>query len=117
MTARLLASSAVVFVVASVLAPPDLISQLMLGVGTSLICAVPLWFLAQCRFVKVSSPAVHTLICILVSLVAVLSAHCYQLRIGNRTRQQRTEEPWSQLDAAKAPADSNVPSDPPVDSP
>ncbi len=109
MTGKLLACSAVVFVLASVLAPPDMISQLTLGVMAALLCAIPLWFLAQCRFIKSASPDVHTVICILMVLVAVLSVHCYQLRMSVRGRNQHSQELWDRLDASEAVADVNTP--------
>ncbi len=112
MTWRLMACSGVVFLVASVLAPPDVITQLTLGIGAVLLCAVPLWFLARCGFVQSASPAVHTLLCVLVALVAVLTVHCYQLRMSVRSRNQNIEELWDRLEVSEVVADVNAPSGP-----
>ena len=109
MTWRLMACSGVVFLVASVLAPPDVVTQLTLGVGAVLLCAVPLWFLTRCGFVQSASPAVHTLLCVLVALVAVLTVHCYQLRMSVRSKNQNIEVLWNRLNASEAIVDVNTP--------
>ena len=114
MTWRLMACSGAVFVVASVLAPPDVITQLTLGFGAVLFCAVPLWLLARCGFVKSASPPVHTLICVLVALVAVLSVHCYQLRMSVRGKNRKIEELWDRLEASEVVVDVSAPGGPAI---
>jgi hypothetical protein len=71
---------------------PDPFSMLVLGTGAALLCAIPLSILSQLSVMKSASGSVHTLICILVCLVAILSVWCFNLvmvleyRYKNSTR-------------------------------
>lgn len=77
MKTKIVISTIVPFPIAFLLAPPDLMAEIMLGVTASLLCAIPLLILARCSFVKSSSNSIHTLVCILVCLVSILCLMSY----------------------------------------
>jgi predicted PurR-regulated permease PerM len=70
------------------LTPPDLISQLVCGVLAAFLCGVPLAVLGRFAFLKSASASVHTLVCVLVCLIAVLSTQNRGLRtvVGQQRR-------------------------------
>jgi hypothetical protein len=73
MTTKIVISTIAAFILGPLLfAPPDPLSMLVLGGAAAFLCAVPLLVLARFSFVKSASTSVHTLLCILVCLVAVL---------------------------------------------
>ncbi len=96
---RKIAISAIIaFLIGGALGPPDLVSQLTLGVMGAFLCAVPLLILARLRFVKSASEPVHTLICILVGVIAVLSVQCFLFALRITSQRQRIDD---QASAAK----------------
>jgi hypothetical protein len=72
---KIVVSTLVAFLAGWAIGPPDFASQFVLGLGTMLLCAVPLLILARTVWVKSSSGFMHTLVCILVCAVSVLSVH------------------------------------------
>ena len=62
------------FFVGALLGPPDTLSQLMLGAEAALLCVIPLLILGRCKFVRGSSESMRTLVCVLVCLLAIVSA-------------------------------------------
>lgn len=79
MSKKIIIATAVAFVIGSLFAPPDLISQLTSGVMTAFVCAVPLLILARLAFVKAASGPMNTLVCALVCIISVLSIFSYLL--------------------------------------
>ena len=80
MTKKIVISTVAAVLVSFVLCPvPDPLSVLVLGGMGAFLCAIPLLILARLAFVKSASKSVHTLICVLVCLVAILSVACYVL--------------------------------------
>jgi membrane-anchored protein YejM (alkaline phosphatase superfamily) len=69
----------IAFLVSFVLGPPDLISQLTLGAISAFFCCVTLLILTRLKFVKSSPNSMHTLVCILVCMVSVLSVQIWML--------------------------------------
>jgi hypothetical protein len=69
-------------------APFDFISQLFCGVLAAFLCGVPLAVLGRFAFLKSASAPVHTLVCVLVWLIAVLSIQNWGLRtvVGQQRR-------------------------------
>lgn len=67
------------YVIGYLLGPPDMISQLTLGMMTAAVCAVPLLVLARLAFVKSASPPMQTLVCVLVCMLSVLLVFCHML--------------------------------------
>jgi len=88
MKKKIVISTIVAFCIGGALAPPDTVAQLANGLLAALLCAVPLLILARCGFVKTASKSVHTLVCVLVCMVAVLAFACYMLTlvVSSRTR-------------------------------
>lgn len=72
---KVVISTMAAFLAGWMLGPSDFASQLVMGFGTLLLCAVPLLILARAASVKSSPGFVHTLVCILVCAVSVLSVH------------------------------------------
>lgn len=73
MKKKIIISTIVAFLISCWLSPPDLLSALTYGVGSALLCCIPLLILARRKFVKSSPNSMHTLVCILVCMVSVLS--------------------------------------------
>jgi hypothetical protein len=71
-----------------VLAPNDLISAFVYGGIAAFLCAVPLLILGRFAFVKTASKPVHTLICSLVCLIAILLLTCCMLTLSLRSRER-----------------------------
>ena len=90
MAKRIPISTIAAFLIGGVLvAPsPDPISMLVLGVGAAFLCAIPLLVLSRFSFMKSASTSVHTLVCVLVCMVAVLSVMCFTLAMLVRHRQE-----------------------------
>ena len=86
MKKKIIISTIVAHCICYFLGPPDMISQLVNGLTAALICAVPLQILARCGFVKASSRSVHTLLCVLVCMISVLSVACYILALSATSR-------------------------------
>jgi hypothetical protein len=81
------------FIGGFVLSPtPDPFSALVDGGIGAFLCAVPLLILGRFAFVKTAAKPVHTLVCSLVCLVAVLSLMCYTLTLRVRYQQRRIDE-------------------------
>jgi len=81
MKRKIMVSVAVCFFVGGSLAPPDMICQIALGIAAAVLCGVTLLALARRPFVKSSPSAMHTLVCVLVCTISVLSVACYQLNL------------------------------------
>ncbi len=78
------------FVVALLCAPsPDPFSMLVLGGAAAFFCAVPLLIFARFAFMRTASKPVHTLVCVLVCLVAILSVECFLLTQVVASQQHR----------------------------
>jgi integral membrane sensor domain MASE1 len=75
MKAKIAISTIVAFLISFMLSPPDLVSQIILGFVSALLCFIPLLILARCKFMKSSPNTMHTLVCILVCMVSFLSVH------------------------------------------
>ena len=58
------------------------------GAMAAFLCAVPLLILARFTFLRTASKPVHTLVCSLVCLVAILSLMCYWLTLRLHTAQR-----------------------------
>jgi len=86
MKKKIVISTIVAYCMCCLLGPPDRVSQLFYGLLAALLCAVPLLILARCGFVKASSTSVHTLLCVLVCMVSVLSVACYILTLSAASR-------------------------------
>ena len=73
---RIAISTAVTFLVASLLLTPsaDPFSALTIGLVAALLCGIPLLVLARFPFMKSASPSVHMLVAALVCLLASLLA-------------------------------------------
>lgn len=76
MKGKIVISVVVTFVIAGLFAPPDLVSQWTNGALGAALCGVLLLILSRFRFMKSASPAVHTLICTITCLIAILSVAC-----------------------------------------
>jgi len=57
------------------------------------LCALPLLILARFGFVKSASKAMHTLTCVLVGMVALLSLECYVLNVAVVHQTEHLQEP------------------------
>ena len=88
MTKKIIIATVTAYVVGCLLGPPDMISQLTLGMMTAVICAVPLLVLVRFAFVKSASPPMHTLVCVLVCMLSVLLVFCHIL-VGRIMSHQR----------------------------
>lgn len=81
MRKKIIIAKAVAFFIGNLLGPPDLISQLIFGAMAAFVCAVPLLILARLAFVKAASGPMHTLVCVLVCVISVLSMFSYLLKL------------------------------------
>lgn len=77
MKRKILISVVAAFYIASLFAPQDRVSQLINGALGAALCGVLLLILPRFRFMKSASPAVHTLVCTVACLIAILSVACY----------------------------------------
>lgn len=93
MKKKIIISTIVAYCICYLLGPPDRVSQLVYGLAAALLCAVPLLILARCRFVKTSSKSVHTLVCVLVCMISVLSVACYVMTLAATHRAHETVDP------------------------
>jgi hypothetical protein len=87
MTEKIAASAAVALVAGYMLSPPDPLRAIVFGGAAAILCAIPLLVLARFEFLKAASRPIHTLICVLVCLIAILSLACFVLasRIAHLT--------------------------------
>lgn len=78
MTARIILSTVVAFVVAAspLVFPSDPFSQLVAGVTAAFLCLVPLFVLSRAHFVKSAASSVQTLISVLICLLALSAMVC-----------------------------------------
>lgn len=76
---KIIISITIAFSVSVVLGPADPISQLTLGVISAFLCCAALLILARFKFVKSSTSSMHTIVCILVCIVSVLSIQIWML--------------------------------------
>ncbi len=73
-----------------ILAPGlDPLSALVGGGIAAFLCAVPLLILGRFAFMKNAAKPVHTLVCSLVCLVAILFLMCYMLTLSLHSAQRR----------------------------
>jgi O-antigen ligase len=91
MSKKIAIATAVAFFIGSLFAPPDVASQLTLGIMAAFVCAGPLLILARVAFVRAASPPMHTLVCVLVCIVSVLSMFSFLLVL--RVTQNPGREP------------------------
>jgi hypothetical protein len=82
MKGKIVISVVVTFVIAGLFAPPDLVAQWMNGALGAALCGVLLLILSRLRSVKSASPAVHTLVCAVACLIAILSVAYYVMSAG-----------------------------------
>ncbi len=68
---------------------PDPFSALVGGALAAFLCAVPLLILARFAFLRTASKPMHTLVCSLVCLVAILFLMCYWLTLRLHSEQRR----------------------------
>jgi hypothetical protein len=91
---KIVISTVVAFVIAFLLLTPspDPLSAIVIGCATAFVCVVPLLVLARFPFVKSASPSVHTLVAVLVCILAVLLVAClmFMQRISH-LRQKNAE--------------------------
>ena len=73
MKKKIITSTMIAFFICFVLGPPDLINQLTLGLMSAFLCCAALLILTRFKFVKSSPNSMHTLVCLLVCIVSVLS--------------------------------------------
>jgi hypothetical protein len=90
MKKKIVLSTAAAFLISGVLGPPspDPFSSLVLGVEAAFLCAIPLLILSRLNVMKSASKSVHTLVCVLVCMVAVLSAECFLLMMVVKHRHE-----------------------------
>lgn len=79
MKMKIIISTIVAYFISSWLSPQDVVTALIFGVGSALLCCVPLLILARRKFVKSSPNSMHTLVCILVCMVSILSVQIWLL--------------------------------------
>ena len=103
MTRKIVISAAVAFCIGFMLAPPDLISMIISGVLAALLCVLPLLILARFRFVRSASKAIHTLVCVLVCAIALLSLECYMLNAAVARQAERLQEPTAASSSPTTP--------------
>jgi hypothetical protein len=72
---KIIIYSIIAFVLSFLLGPSDIISQFMLGLLSVFFCVITLLILARFSFVKVSSPSMKTLVCILICIISILLIH------------------------------------------
>jgi hypothetical protein len=86
---KILIATNVAWFAGFVLAPNDVLSALVYSALAGFLCAVPLLILGRFAFVKTASKLVHTLVCSLVCLVAILFLMCYMLTLSLHNAQRR----------------------------
>lgn len=75
MNIKIIISAVIVYLVGSILAPFDALASLVFGIESVFLCCILLLILSRRKFVKSSSNSVHTLVCILVCIISVLSVY------------------------------------------
>jgi ABC-type anion transport system duplicated permease subunit len=93
MTKKIIIAAVIAYAIGCLLGPPDRISQIVFGLMAAVVCAVPLLILARFPFVKTASKPVHTLVCVLVCMIAVLSLFCYTLVLRITSNHERLQAP------------------------
>ncbi len=86
-------ATAIAFAIGCLQGPPDVASQLTLGIMAAFVCAVPLLILARVAFVRAASPPMHTLVCVLVCIISVLSIFSYLLVLKVTHDHERLQAP------------------------
>jgi phosphatidylserine synthase len=86
---KILIAAAIAWWGGFVLAPDDVLSALVYGTLAAFLCAVPLLILGRFAFVKTASKSMHTLVCSLVCLAAILFLMCYMLTLSLHNAQRR----------------------------
>ncbi len=81
---------------------PDPASFLIGGAMAAFLCAVPLLILARFAFVKTAAKPVHTLVCSLVCMIAILLLLCYALALQVSSQQRRLYHEVSASPASSA---------------
>ena len=76
MKQKIIISTIIAYIISFMLGPPDLISQFTFGFESAFLCFVLLLILDRRKFVKLSHNSMHTLVCILVCIISILSVHC-----------------------------------------
>lgn len=76
---KIFIAAVVAYAIGLLFSPPDMISQMTSGVMTAMLCLIPLLILARRTFFKNASKPMHTLVCILICMVSVLSMFCHML--------------------------------------
>ncbi len=77
MNIKIIVTTVIVFLVGSFFVPGDPLSSLVFGIESAFLCCVSLLILARRKFVKSSSNSMHTLVCILVCIISVLSVYWF----------------------------------------
>lgn len=93
MTKKIAITAIVAYCIGFMLGPPDLITMFLNGLIAAFLCALPLLILARFGFVKSASRAMHTLTCVLVGMVALLSLECYVLNVAVAHQTEPSQEP------------------------
>lgn len=60
--------------------PGDMLSQLICGIMTALLCCVPLLVLSRFRFLKSAASSTQTLVAVLICMVALLATMTVAMR-------------------------------------
>jgi hypothetical protein len=89
MSKKIFVAAVIAYAITVLLGPRDMISQITFGAMASMLCLIPLLILARLAFFKNAPKPMHTLVCVLVCMVAVLSIFCHMLmlRITQDTRE------------------------------
>ena len=109
MKTKIAISTIAAFFLGLMFGPPDPLTLLVLGVEAAFFCAVPLLILARRDFVKSASGPVHTLVCVLVCMVALLSVECLRLTCVVSSQQRRIGDPAEQLNEGNSVASAGLP--------
>jgi hypothetical protein len=75
MNIKIIISAVIVYLVGSFLARFDPLSSLVYGIESVFLCCITLLILSRRKFVKSSSNSIHTLVCVLVCIISVLSVY------------------------------------------
>lgn len=75
MNIKIIISTVIVYLVGSFFAPFDPLSSLVFGIESVFLCCISLLILSRQKFIKTSSNSIHTLVCVLVCIISVLSVY------------------------------------------
>ncbi len=98
MRRKIIISTAVSFYIWGLLGPPDHISQVVFGIMGAILCAIPLLILSRCEFVKSASKPVHTLVCVLVCMISILTVTCHMEWLRIKGQRQNENELWQRVE-------------------